>query len=54
MWSVMKATSNDGMTALVTDNEGATEGSDSDGIPDIFNWATHIHLETQPKRYEGN
>ncbi|WP_396589157.1 hypothetical protein [Bermanella sp. R86510] len=43
----------------VPSNFDATDRRDSsgalipDGIPDIFNWASHIHLETMPTRGSG-
>lgn len=53
----MGGTSNGGevsMTFDQTDNMGSNKLPPADGIPDIFNWASHIHLETMPIRGQGN
>jgi hypothetical protein len=36
-----------------TDIRGKTEGDSPDGIPDVFNRATHVHLESMPSRGVG-
>jgi hypothetical protein len=37
-----------------TDTRGAKETDAADGIPDIFNKSSHIHLETMPQIGRGN
>lgn len=40
-------------TLDTTDVRGATEFDGSDGIPDMFNRATHVHFESMPSRGVG-
>lgn len=54
---LMGRTSNYGsvpVTLDLTDNVGPNREPPSDGVPDIFNWASHVHLETMPIRGQGN
>jgi hypothetical protein len=57
VYLLMGGTSNNGEVPVNFDNSDVQNSSGAlipDGIPDIFNWASHIHLETMPIRGVGN
>ena len=48
------ASNNRPTSVTMVDNNGPGGTGDPDGIPDVFNEATHFHVETKPNLSVGD